>query len=120
MERKLEKVEVSKLRPGPIQHSGFSDELLQLMRVVHDRIKDVYPISLEKWELGFMRDRHPERELAVWQLMSDATEAAAKQLPALGRKAIFKVVLGHSMGALTTAQLADPDTMKIVEICKGI
>lgn len=61
-----EYVNPSDLRPGPIRHESLSPDLLEHIRAVYDVIGPYLNATLEQFEIGFMRDAHPAREVAVW------------------------------------------------------
>lgn len=65
------------IRPGPIRHPTLPPELLkEIQRLWYSVGKAAYGGNgtLEEWELGFMRDVHPEREILVWRRIESATE----------------------------------------------
>ena len=59
-------IDPSKLRPGPIRNESLSAELLEQIKAVFDVIGPYIGMTLEQFEIEFMRDMHPEREVAVW------------------------------------------------------
>jgi hypothetical protein len=61
-----EYIDPRELRPGPIRHESLPPELLGLIKAVFDVIGPNFDMTLEQFEIGFMRDMHPEREVAVW------------------------------------------------------
>src|SRR5260370_20882295 len=61
-----EHIDPRKLRPGPIRHGSLPPELLGQIRAVFDVIGAYSGMTLEQFEIGFMRDRHPESEVALW------------------------------------------------------
>ena len=61
-----EKVDPRQLRPGPIRHGSLPPELLEQIKAVHDLIGPYINMTLEQFEIGFMRDMHPESEVALW------------------------------------------------------
>ncbi len=54
------------LQPGPIRHETLPPELLEHIRAVYDVIGPYLDTTLEQFAIGFMRDMHPEGEVAVW------------------------------------------------------
>jgi hypothetical protein len=62
----FEYVDPSQLRPGPIRHKSLPPKLLEHIEAVFDVIGPYLSTTLEEFEIGFMRDTHPEREVAVW------------------------------------------------------
>ena len=61
-----ENVNLSKLRPGPIQHESLTPELLEQVKAVYDVLGRYLNTTLEQFEIGFMRDMTPESEVAIW------------------------------------------------------
>ena len=61
-----EYIDPSQLRPGPIRHRTLSPDLLEQIKAVYDAIGKYLDMTLEQFEVGFMRDMHPEREVALW------------------------------------------------------
>ena len=59
-------VDPNDLQPGPIRHETLPPELLEHIRAVYDVIGPYLGTTLEQFEIGFMRDMHPESEVAVW------------------------------------------------------
>lgn len=61
-----EHVDSKQLRPGPIRHESLPSTLLEQIKSVFDVIGKYLNMTLEQFEVGFMRDMHPEQEAAVW------------------------------------------------------
>ena len=61
-----EHVDLSQLRPGPIRHESLPPALLEQIQAVFDVIGPYTGMTLEQFEVGFMRDMHPESEVALW------------------------------------------------------
>ena len=61
-----EYIDPNQLRPGPIRHESLPPDLLEHVQAVFKVIGPYLGITLEQFEIGFMRDTHPEREVAVW------------------------------------------------------
>ena len=59
-------VDLSQLRPGPICHESLPPALRELIKAVFDVLGPYIDMTLEQFEIGFMRDMHPEREVALW------------------------------------------------------
>src|SRR6516162_649662 len=57
---------------GPSRHENLSPESLATGRSTYQDVgRYIFP-SFEQWELGFLRERHPERELATWASIAKA------------------------------------------------
>ena len=54
------------LRPGPIRNESLPPELLNRIKAVFDLIGPYINMTLEQFEIGFLRDTHPEGEVALW------------------------------------------------------
>jgi hypothetical protein len=65
-EAEIRKVKLKDLRPGPIQHESLPDALLETIHAIYKVFGPFLAMTLEEFELGFMRDTHPEGEVAVW------------------------------------------------------
>jgi len=59
-------IDPSKLRPGPIRNKSLPPELLDQIKAVFNVIGPYIGMTLEQFEIGFMRDMHPESEVALW------------------------------------------------------
>src|SRR6516165_1504604 len=59
-------IDPKKLRPGPIRNESLPPELLERIKAVFDVIGPYIGMTLEQFEIGFIRDMHPEREVALW------------------------------------------------------
>ncbi|MDP6526732.1 MAG: hypothetical protein QGH15_21225 [Kiritimatiellia bacterium] len=111
-------VDIDSLKQGRIQNSSLPEPLLLRIRTVHAYIRDVYDITLEQFEVGFMRDVDPEVEVAVWERIAAILNKATYKVPELDRKAAFRTVLNYSMGALTDEEQGNPDVRWIIEIAE--
>ena len=59
-------IDPSKLRPGPIRNESLPPELLDQIKAVFDVIGPYIEMTLEQFEIGFMRDTDPESEVVLW------------------------------------------------------
>ncbi|MGA2258639.1 MAG: hypothetical protein ABSG53_28570 [Thermoguttaceae bacterium] len=99
--REKRSVPLNELRQGPIRHKqGLSPLLTELARNLFQRAGHyVYP-SFEQWELGFMRDMHPWREILIWEAICRAHEAyVAKHPEAANHATIIPALAAISAGA---------------------
>jgi hypothetical protein len=119
---RIEKIDSSKLRPGPIRRERLSDEQLQLARSVHEIVKP-FVGPFEKFELGFLRDSNPDSELQVWTAIAIAFEAFDEQNADVtdeDRQAAFTSFLVMSMGAERPAKVPESIWLKCEDIVKEI
>ena len=54
------------LRPGPVQHKPFTENVRDYLRQIQSAFGEHRNLTLEEWEDGFRRDASPEIEIAVW------------------------------------------------------
>jgi hypothetical protein len=59
-------VKPHKLKPGPIRHVALPDQLLDQIGAVYKVLGPYLDTTLEQFEVGFMREMHPVREIAIW------------------------------------------------------
>jgi len=59
-------INLNQLSPGPIRNKSLSPELLDQIKAVFDVVGRYLGMTLEEFEIGFMRDLHPESEVALW------------------------------------------------------
>lgn len=112
-------VDPEAIKQSRIKHPALSEALLPRIQAIHDRIRDVYDVTLEQFEIAFMRDADPEREVTVWERIAAAFEKLTRAEPEFGRKMVLRTLLGYSMVALTDAERADPVVQRIIELAEG-
>ena len=61
-----EYIDPRNIRPGPIRHESLPSDLLAKIKAVFDVIGPYMGTTLEQFEVGFMRDVHPESEVVLW------------------------------------------------------
>ena len=110
-----EYVDLSKLRTGRIRNESLSPELLEQIRAVFDVIGPFIAQSLEQFEIGFMRDMHPESEVALWFRITKAWLAyhedflANKTLPDEEERKLLGVLIAISAGVEDVTKLNVPE-----------
>lgn len=67
-----QEIDLSQVRPGPIRHESLSQDLLDQIRAIFDILGPFLGQTLEQFEIGFMRDMHPESEVAIWACIATA------------------------------------------------
>jgi hypothetical protein len=110
---KLEKVNPDDLKPGPIRHPGGLDQVLtKWARSLYERIGfHLYP-SFEQWELGFMRDAQPQREMFVWEAIAAAYETYLKDHPGCDKEIVATTLAGLSAGGTFDTETPETDTLR--------
>jgi hypothetical protein len=97
--RKIEKIPVKDIKPGPIRHKqGLSPLLERTARDLFSRVGHfVYP-SFEQWELGFMRDMQPWREVLIWEVIARAFDLYSAKHPDADGDRVVGVLSAISTG----------------------
>jgi hypothetical protein len=121
-------VDPKALQPGPIRHETLPPELLEHIRAVYDVIGPYLGTTLEQFEIGFMRDMHPESEVAVWCSITAAWIAYHEKhlrnefLPDDEERKLLGASVAISTGLTDTAMLGVPEEVgrRLVECYDGL
>src|SRR5882757_6422858 len=107
-------IDPSKLRPGPIRNESLPPELLEQIKAVFDVIGPYIGMTLEQFEIGFMRDMHPEDEVALWCSITAAWLAYHEKflkdeaLPDEEEKKLLAALIAISAGVEDVSKLKLP------------
>ena len=116
-------IDAGELHMGERQHESFPEEVRDLIREIKSRLDEVYPMSFEEWEDGFLRDMNPEPEIALWLHVSGIYEevTSGRNLNLEKKQEYFRI-LGVCMNSPQdkVLQLADPQLIAIAEAEKVI
>jgi hypothetical protein len=108
---KPEHIDPRKLRHGPIRHESLPAELLERIETVYKVIDRFLGMTLEQFEIGFMRDLHPQSEVALWRGITTAWLAyqenflPGEELPVEQEKKLLAALIAISSGATDVAKL---------------
>jgi hypothetical protein len=108
-------IDPNNLRPGPIRNESLPPELLDQIRAVFDVIGPYINMTLEQFEIGFMRDMHPESEVALWFRITKAWLAyhedflANNTLPEEAERKLLGALIAISTGVDDVAKLNVPE-----------
>jgi hypothetical protein len=109
-----EHINPRKLRPGPIRNESLPPKLLEVIKTVFEMIGQYLGMTLEQFEIGFMRDMHPEREVAVWASITAAWISyhekflEDEELLADEEKKLLGALVAISAGAKDASKLSVP------------
>jgi hypothetical protein len=107
-------VDPKPLRPGPIRNESLPTELLDQIKAVFDVIGPYIGMTLEQFEIGFMRDMHPESEVALWCSITAAWLAYHEKflgdetLPDEDERKLLGALIAISIGVEDVAKLNVP------------
>ena len=109
-----ENMHLSRFRQGPIRNTSLSPELLAQIKAAFDVIGKYLGMPLEEFEIGFMRDMHPESEVALWCRITKAWLAyhedylANKTLPNEEERKLLGALITISTGVKDVFNLNVP------------
>ena len=109
-----EYLDPSQLRSGPIRHGSLPPEMLEQIKAVFDVIGKYLGMTLEQFEVDFMRDTHPESEVALWCSITAAWLAyhekfsSGKELADEDEKKLVGALIAISMGIEDVSKLGVP------------
>jgi hypothetical protein len=106
-----EHVDPGKLRPGPIRNESLPPELLDQIKAVFEVIGPYINMTLEEFEIGFMRDMNPESEVALWFNITKAWLAYHEDF--LGNKTLPNEEERNILGALIAISTGIEDVAKL-------
>jgi hypothetical protein len=107
--KEYRQVPVDDIKPGPLRHKrGLSPLLEQIGRMLYSKVGHfVYP-SFEQWEIGFMRDMHPWREILIWEAIARTHDLYLAKHPDADMQqpvgTIVSISLGHVSEKETEAE----------------
>jgi hypothetical protein len=104
-------IDPSQLRPGPIRHESLPPELLDQIRAVFEVIGPYIGMTLEEFEIDFMRDMHPQREVALWFRITKGWLAYHEDF--LGNETLPDEEEGKLLGALIGISSGIKDVSKL-------
>jgi hypothetical protein len=109
-----EYLDPSQLRSGPIRHESLPPDMLKQIKAVFDVIGKYLGMTLEQFEITFMRDTHPESEVVLWCSITAAWLAyhekflGGKELAEEVEKKLVAALLAISMGIEDVSKLGVP------------
>jgi hypothetical protein len=106
-----EYVDPRTLRPGPIRNESLPPELLDQIKAVFDVIGPYIGMTLEQFEIVFMRDMHPQREVALWFRITKAWLAYHEDF--LGNETLPNEEERKLLGALIAISTGIEDMSKL-------
>ena len=112
-------VDTDDLKTGPIRNPSLPEHLLRRIRKIHERIRDVSDLSLERFEINFMRDADAAGEVAVWEQIVASFETINDLMPEVDRKTVLRILLLYSMDGLTDEDRNDPAVNNVVRIIEN-
>ena len=94
------RIKLTNLHPNPYPlHEALAGSLIARIRAFKKILHGVEPASIEKTLEDFLRDVHPEREVAVWEWIAEEYQkkTTGKPLPREKKLLIYGNLLTASM-----------------------
>ncbi len=114
-------VPVDDIKPGPLRHKrGLSPLLEQIGRMLYSKVGHfVYP-SFEQWEVGFMRDMHPWREILIWEAIARTHDLYLEKHPETDMQQPVGTIVSISLGHVSEKETAAEKELRTLfsEACK--
>jgi len=107
MDENMRLIDAKDVKPGPICHESLSPTMEEVARFTYHMVGHLISPTFEQWELGFLRDLYPERELFLWLVIAEAFDRVVADHPGLDEKLIVGDLAAVSTGAESTHGLAD-------------
>lgn len=99
-----EHVNPFKLRHGPVRHDTLSQGMLEIIDEIHQFFEPHFGVTLEEFEIWFMRHEHPEKQVSTWlglaSVWIDYHEQClgGNELPIEDEKTLFDALVAISNG----------------------
>ncbi len=106
--REMREIPLDKIKPGPLRHKkGLSPLLEQIARVLYEKVGHfVYP-TFEQWEIGFMRDMQPWREILIWETIARASDLYRAKHPDANLEQVVGKAVTISLGHVSENEKAN-------------
>jgi hypothetical protein len=122
---RVEWVDPTTVRPGPIRHDVLTDEQMARIHTLQATFAEVEGQTVAQWVDDFRRDMDPDRELRIWERMAGAYRAfcAGRSLSSEAKRDVFRVLLLRSgapeRDVLERVQLKELSREDAVAVMKG-
>ena len=103
--REMREIPLDKIKPGPLRHKkGLSPLLEQIARMIYAKVGHfVYP-TFEQWEIGFMRDMHPWKEILIWEAIARTHDLYLAKHPDAEMQQAVGTLVSLSLGQVSENQ----------------
>ena len=110
-------VPLEDIKQGPIRHKkGLTPLLEEIARAIFSKVGHfVYP-TFEQWELGFMRDLHPEREILIWENIARTFDLYVAEHPeAANNEQVVGTIVSISTGQVSETNENEKELRKLYQ-----
>jgi len=105
--REIREIPVGNIKPGPLRHKrGLSAILERIARGIYSKVGHfVYP-TFEQWEIGFMRDMQPWKEVLVWETIARTSDLYLAKHPDANLEQVVGKTVSISLGHVSENEAA--------------
>lgn len=116
----MQEVPLEDIKQGPIrQQERLTPLLEQLAKAIFTKVGYLLYPAFEQWELGFLRDVHPWREILVWENIARTFDRfVAKHPKAAHSKLIVGTIVSVSTGHVPENSIQEELRTLYTEACK--
>ena len=113
----MREIPLDKIKPGPLRHKkGLSPLLERIARGLYSTVGHfVYP-TFEQWELGFMRDMQPWREILIWETIARTSDLYRAKHPDANLEQVVGKAVSISLGHVSENESAMEKELRAVYI----
>jgi hypothetical protein len=98
----IKNVNPARIQRGPLRRESLAPDQEKRVQAIHSYVKPYLGMTLEEFEIAFLRDSDPDSEINVWAAIVKAHGDFVKQRPDKTADVgldVFRCVLSISMGA---------------------
>jgi hypothetical protein len=100
--REMREIPLDKIKPGPLRHKkGLSPLLEQIARMIYAKVGHVVYPTFEQWELGFIRDMYPWKEILLWEAIARTHDLYLAKHPDADMEQAVGTIAGISAGTVS-------------------
>jgi hypothetical protein len=118
----IRRVKLSNLTAGPIRHEALTDKQLERARLIYACLGPFIGTPFEQFELNFLRDMNPDKEIHIWSCIAVAHQKFLKRKPGVSEdeaRLAFTGLLLNSMGATKPDDMPAPLWKSLERIYDG-
>jgi hypothetical protein len=114
----IKEINISSLSNSPLIHHSLSKDLIERIGNIYKDIKGIYEMTLEEFEIGFMRDENPKDEVLLWECIVETLNRCMSVLKndKETKDKVFSILVHASVGALTNEELKRDDIKVIRDL----
>ena len=117
----IRRIKLVNVQGGPLRRESLTKVQEQRVHAIHRYVKRYLEVTLEQFEITFLRDAHPDREINGWTAIVEAHSDFLKERrdkSADVARDVFQCVLSISTGATRPPDFPKPLWDEVEEFCK--